>query len=177
MKRKLFVATLIVATLGLPLTATASEWDCFPMCAEPAKADLKAATPAEPTIDPALAAAHRDVALDTSVSTACNTGLIQSAENLNAQVKPIREIVGYVRSPQGLAIKLVNDYVVKIPAWIGYALDPLGSLKHAAIDKVRTHAKDAMANSLDCDADMSNESFDLVRDIEGAEKANAKHST
>ena len=177
MKRKLFVATLIVATLGLPLTATASEWDCFPMCAEPAKADLKAATPTEPTIDPALAAAHRDVALDTSVSTACNGGLIQSAENLNDQVKPIREIVGYVRSPQGLAIKLVNDYVVKIPAWIGYALDPLGSLKHAAIDKVRTHAKDAMADSQDCDAGMTSESPESVRDIEGSERANAKHST
>ena len=177
MKRKQFVATLIVATLGLPLTATASEWDCFPMCAEPAKADLKDATPTEPTIDPALAAAHRDVALDTSVPTTCNGGLIQSAENLNDQVKPIREIVGYVRSPQGLAIKLVNDYVVKIPAWIGYALDPLGSLKHAAIDKVRTQAKDALADSQDCDAGKTNESFNAVRDIEGAEKANAKHST
>jgi len=78
---------------------------------------------------------------------ACGTespSLIKQAEQLNDRIKPIKEIVGYVRSPQGLAIKLVNDHVVKIPAWVGYAMDPVGSLKNRAIDDVRIRAKAAV---------------------------------
>jgi hypothetical protein len=70
--------------------------------------------------------------------------MVSQIEDLNDRVKPIKEIVGYVRSPQGLALKLVNDHVVKIPAWVGYAIDPVGSLKSRAMDEVRTRAKDAV---------------------------------
>ncbi len=69
---------------------------------------------------------------------------VAQAESLNDQIKPVKELIGYVRSPQGLAIKLVNDHVVKIPAWVGYALDPVGSLKNKAMDEVKTRAKSAM---------------------------------
>jgi hypothetical protein len=100
---------------------------CFPMCGE-----TMAAQTAE--IEPPKA-------------DACNSqssNLIKQAEQLNDRVKPIKEIVGYVRSPQGLAIKLVNDHVVKIPAWVGYAMDPVGSLKNRAMAEVRTRAKSAI---------------------------------
>jgi hypothetical protein len=33
---------------------------------------------------------------------------------------------------------------VKIPAWVGYAMDPVGSLKNRAMDEVRTRAKSAI---------------------------------
>ena len=97
---------------------------CFPMCQSTLAAEATEIEP--PKVD------------------ACNSqsaSLIKQAEQLNDRVKPIKEIIGYVRSPQGLAIKLVNDHVVKIPAWVGYAMDPVGSLKNRAMDEVRTRAK------------------------------------
>jgi hypothetical protein len=105
----------------------ANDSACFPMC--------QSSTPA---IEAEVKAPKAD---------ACNSqssSLIKQAEQLNDRVKPIKEIVGYVRSPQGLAIKLVNDHVVKIPAWVGYAMDPVGSLKNRAMDEIRTHAKAAI---------------------------------
>lgn len=104
----------------------ANDSACFPMCQSSA---------------PAIEA---EVEVKAPKADACNSqssALIKQAEQLNDRVKPIKEIIGYVRSPQGLAIKLVNDHVVKIPAWVGYAMDPVGSLKNRAMDEVRTRAK------------------------------------
>ncbi len=103
----------------------ANDSTCFPMC--------QSSGPA--------------IEVETPKANACNSQsneLLKQAEQLNDRVKPIKEIVGYVRSPQGLAIKLVNDHVVKIPAWVGYAMDPVGSLKNRAMDELRTHAKAAI---------------------------------
>jgi hypothetical protein len=174
MKRKLLAGSLMVTFLGLPMAAMASEQDCFPLCAEPAKAETKSvateATTAEVKLDPVYITAHRDVIIDVQAATSCDSGLMKTADDINDKVKPIREIVGYVRSPQGLLIKLVNDYVIKIPAWIGYAMDPLGSLKHKAIDEVRTRARDAANEGSACAA----ESADPVPDSTDA--VDEKHS-
>ena len=108
----------------------ANDSACFPMCQSSA-----------PAID---AEAEAEAEVKAPKADACNSqssALIKQAEQLNDRVKPIKEIIGYVRSPQGLAIKLVNDHVVKIPAWVGYAMDPVGSLKNRAMDEVRTRAK------------------------------------
>lgn len=146
MKRKLLIRTLIAALFALPIAVMADEPDCFPMCAEPAKAEIMVDT----KLDIINIVAPRETAAGDVASTSCDSGLIKRAEDLNAKVKPIRELVGYVRSPQGLAIKLVNDHIVKIPAWVGYAMDPIGSIKHRAIDEVRTQVKDAMVDGKDC---------------------------
>lgn len=106
----------------------ANDSACFPMCKSIESA---------PTVE-------AEVEVKAPKTDACNSqssSLIKQAEQLNDRVKPIKEIIGYVRSPQGLAIKLVNDHVVKIPAWVGYAMDPVGSLKNRAMDEVRTRAK------------------------------------
>jgi hypothetical protein len=110
------------------LSAHAEEGDCFPMCA----AAKPAVTESKEVTGPAPCGAN------------ANGGVAGQIEELNDRVKPIKEIVGYVRSPQGLAMKLVNDHVVKIPAWVGYAIDPVGSLKSRAMDEVRTRAKAAV---------------------------------
>ena len=70
-------------------------------------------------------------------------GVAAQAEALNERIKPIKEIVGYVRSPQGFAIKMVNDHVMKIPAWVGYVIALLGSLKNKAMDQ-KTSARAVM---------------------------------
>jgi hypothetical protein len=76
-----------------------------------------------------------------SAARLCDEGVLEKIEQMNDRVKPIKEIVGYIRSPQGLAVKLVNDHIVKIPAWVGYALDPVGSLKNKAVGEVRNQVK------------------------------------
>jgi hypothetical protein len=117
-----FAASSARAQDTQPQPVNANDSACFPMCSS----NIPAAEAEAPKAD------------------ACNnqsSSLIKQAEQLNDRAKPIKEIVGYVRSPQGLAIKLVNDHVVKIPAWVGYAMDPVGSLKNRAMDEVRTRAK------------------------------------
>ena len=161
MKRKFLVGTLVVMVLGSPALATASELDCFPMCAEPAKTDTRGV---------AVSGTSLPVSVDTPAPTSCEAGLVKEIENINDKVKPIRELVGYVRSPQGLALKLVNDHVVKIPAWIGYVMDPLGSIKRQAIGEVRSRIKGAMHDGDACGVTPASDPLDV------AEAIDAKHS-
>lgn len=180
MKCKLLISTLTVTLLGLPLTAMSSESDCFPLCAKPANVESPLEPVAETTVDVKLDAvyivAHRDVAIGMRTATACNSGFIKSAEALSDKVKPIREIVGYVRSPQGLVIKLVNDHIVKIPVWAGYAMDPIGSIKRKAFNEVKTRAKDAITDGNTCMAVRSEDSPGLAAATQANETVNAKHS-
>ena len=94
------------AAIGLAMaaivssTAYADDFDCFPLCNQ-----QKSANAATPTSCSTISAAN--VAID-------------KIENVNNKLKPIKEIVGYIQSPQSLALKLVNDHVVKIPSWVGY---------------------------------------------------------
>ncbi len=177
MKRKLLIGSFVVVAFGLPLTASAADWDCFPLCAEPAKteAHVQAAT-ADATLEPVTVVATREGAINTDAPTSCGNGFMQQAEDLNNKVKPIKEIVGYIRSPQGLAIKLVNDHIVKIPAWIGYAMDPLGSLKRKAFDEVRTRAKEALKAGSACGLVPETDFFNTVSDLEATDAAEAKRS-
>ena len=171
MKRKLMIGSLIVLGIGLTLNTAASEIDCFPLCIEPAKVELKVGPAADVKLDMVGFAAPHGDAVDTVTSKSCVAdGLVQKAEELNNTVKPIREIIGYVRSPQGLVFKLVNDHIVKIPVWIGYAIDPLGSLKHKVIDEVRTRAREAMVGGKACEIEPVIESVDDTEAIE------SKHS-
>ena len=173
MKRKLFLGSLMVTLLGLSLTATASaaEWDCFPLCAEPTKTETNLDTAAEVTtvevkLDPVLITAHREASVGASPATSCDSALLKAADDINDKVKPIREIIGYVRSPQGLVIKLVNDHVVKIPAWIGYAIDPLGSLKHKVVNEVRAQARGAINGGSSCASDAAGDFSESVEAVD-----------
>lgn len=109
--------------------------DCFPDC-QPVAADAASDDVTQPA--------------QAGVSLPCGSVLVQTAESLNDRIKPVKTLVGYVRSPQGLALKLVNDHVVKIPAWVGYAMDPVGSIKHKALEEVRGYAKKAVMASDRC---------------------------
>ncbi len=115
------------ADIGPDVEANVNDGECFPTCRPAAASSAKEIEPPK-----AIACGRQP------------TDLIKQVEQLNDRVKPIKEIVGYIRSPQGLAIKLVNDHVVKIPVWVGYAMDPVGSLKNRAMDEVRTRAKSAI---------------------------------
>lgn len=171
MKRTLLVGTSMLALMGLSMAATASDWDCFPLCAAPkpaAVANLK-------TTDVVPAASAESIH-ETAAITSCDSALMRAADELNDKVKPVRDVIGYVRSPQGLAIKLVNDHIVKIPAWIGYALDPLGSIKRQAMGEVRTRARDAMADENACAIAPAGDSPDVAGALDAIETVDAKHA-
>jgi hypothetical protein len=152
--KRLATLSLVFAALWVPSAFAHSDGapeDCFPAC----ETISIAATQRE-----AAGADHDAVASDIAKQAvdACGSihTLVQQAEALNDQVKPVKEIVGYVRSPQALALKLVNDHLFKIPGWVGFALDPLGTIKHKAIDEIRARAKAALeaewARTQDCGA-------------------------
>ena len=157
MKRKLLARTLMAAFVALPMVAMAEEPDCFPMCAAPATVEIAVDMKVDARLDTVNVVSTHDAAGNDAALASCNAGLMKKAEDLNNKIKPIREIIGYVRSPQGLAIKLVNDHIVKIPAWVGYAMDPIGSIKRRAIDEVKTQIKVAMDDGKGCTADPANE--------------------
>lgn len=111
--------------------------DCFPLCEQTALQSAAASKEAPRLIQ-------------------CDNQLVRQAESINVRIKPIKEIAGYVRSPQGLAIKLVNDHVFKIPAWVGYAADPVGSLKNRAVGEVKSQLRETVMPAAAC-ADPRNE--------------------
>ena len=167
MKRKFLLVTLMVTVLGLPLAAMASDVDCFPMCAEPAKADTVAKAKRD-GVDATNEWAPGEIVIVLPTAKSCDSGFVKTAEDIDEKVRPIREIVGYVRSPQGLAIKLVNDHIVKIPAWIGYVMDPLGSIKRQAIGEIRARTKNAIIDANACTTVPANEpanAFDAKHSI------------
>jgi len=130
--------TLILAATLTTFSATVfahDASDCFPDC-QPVAADAASDDVTQPA--------------QAGVSLPCGSVLVQTAESLNDRIKPVKTLVGYVRSPQGLALKLVNDHVVKIPAWVGYAMDPVGSIKHKALDEARDYAKKAVGPGERC---------------------------
>ena len=174
MKRKLSVGTLLVTLAGASLTVVASDWDCFPLCAEP-----KVAAVAEARVESLSTAAPGESTGATDVaapSTSCDSAFMKAADDLNDKVKPVRDIIGYVRSPQGLAIKLVNDHIVRIPAWIGYALDPLGSIKRQAMGEMRSRIRDAMSDENACAIAPADDSPDVARALDAIETVDAKHA-
>ncbi len=132
-----FFVPIVIATFASFAALTASAQDmttasaiaatnendseCFPMCKSATATETKA-----PKVT------------NTAPCGSPSADIVKQAEDLNERIKPIKEIVGYIRSPQGLAIKLVNDHVVKIPAWVGYAMNPVGSLKNRVMDEART---------------------------------------
>jgi hypothetical protein len=117
-----FAAISLATAAMVSSAAFADDFDCFPLC-ETAK------------VAPCVASS--DAPSQANVA-------IEKIENANNKLKPIKEIAGYIQSPQSLAIKLVNDHVVKIPAWVGYAIDPVGAIKNKAIGEVRERAKTAL---------------------------------
>jgi hypothetical protein len=135
-KPAVMIAPIVIAIMASLAAANARAQDAQP---NPVNANDDACFPMCQGI-----VAAKATEIEPPKADACNSqtsSLIKQAEQLNDRVKPIKEIIGYVRSPQGLAIKLVNDHVIKIPAWVGYAMDPVGSLKNRAMDEVRTRAK------------------------------------
>lgn len=143
MKRHFYSIALFAALAAATNCAQAKRDDgnpeaCFPACEPdaPIKSNDAGGDDASVPVPGAIAPASKTCEGGTRV--------VQHVEKLNAQIEPDKDLVGYVRSPQGLAVKLVNDHLFKIPGWVGFALDPVGTLKQKAIDEARSRAKDLL---------------------------------
>ena len=102
-----------------------------------------------PPLDAALAAAE-------SVNL-CEHKAVREVAKLERDLRPVKEIAGYVTNPTGFALKMVNDHVVHIPKWVGIAMDPRGYVRGKAIEYVRNEAKKAVGVDNDCQAEIESE--------------------
>lgn len=140
------ILTLTAAVMmTLSLAAHADDSDC--LCAARYAEAPEVITDAAGMVEKAAQAEKLEPVVVTATplpAQACGNRLVNQAEALNKRVKPVKELIGYVHSPQSLALKVVNDHIVTIPRWVGYALDPVGAIKNKAIGEVKDRAKDLM---------------------------------
>ena len=151
----LFAAGLLM--IALPLTVMAAEEECFPLCKVPVPVQAGVEIAIDAKLDPLAGVAHRETGDNLVRPESCNAGILKQADDLNVRIKPIKELIGYVRSPQSFAIKLIDKHVVKIPAWVSFAIDPVGSLKNKALDEVKSPIRDAMKGDFECVAATADE--------------------
>ncbi len=125
MRFRSLIACAALAALSSP--AFAEIEDCFPQCARP-----------------------EAVAPPQSGEGLCQFGVVREAARINRDLAPVKRIVGIVTNPTGFAIKQVNDHVVHIPAWVGYAMDPRGAIRAKVVDLARDQVKKAAGLQNDC---------------------------
>ena len=174
MRFKILTGALIIA--ALPLAAKAATDDCFPVCAPAAPVEVKVNARVDAMLETFTVVSQPEASRTPTPRNACEAGFMKQADDLNDTIKPLKELAGYVRSPQGLAVKLVNDHVVKIPPWIGYALDPLGSIKGKAFEQVRARARDALNDGRTCLPAPSGDASTTPGTPEATDAIDAKHS-
>jgi hypothetical protein len=118
----------LAAALALALAqgALAQPLDCFPMCPPPAQE-----APA-PALNVCAHAAVREVA------------------RVDRELAPVKRIYAIATNPTGFALQQVSEHVVRIPPWVGIALDPRGYVRGKVIERVRLEAKKAIGAGKDC---------------------------
>lgn len=130
MKRPtLRIASLLVAcAVG---TAAADTVDCFPV-------------------------ACAGDAAETRINL-CEVKAVREAARLDAKLKPAKDLYEAAVNPTGYAMKLVDRHVVAIPEWVGFAMDPPGYVRAAAMKKVRHELKKQVGLQRECAAEIAAE--------------------
>ena len=80
----------------------------------------------------------------------CEHKAVREIARIEKDLRPMKEIAGYITNPTGFAFKMVNDHVVHIPKWVGIAMDPRGYARAKVIDYVREEAKKAVGVENGC---------------------------
>jgi hypothetical protein len=126
MKTRTLLATALLAAAA---PAFADDSGCFPGCIE---APVVAEAPA-PTLE------------------LCRHGAVREVYRIERELRPVKEIYDIATNPTGFVIKTVSEQAgVKIPRWVGYAMDPQGSLRSAAMKRVRAEVKKHAGLANDC---------------------------
>ncbi|HEX5129668.1 MAG TPA: hypothetical protein VFV90_07975 [Usitatibacter sp.] len=85
----------------------------------------------------------------------CEHKAVREVARLEKDLRPLKEIAGYVSNPTGLVLKVVNDHVVEIPEWVGIAIDPRGYARGKAIAFIRNEAKKSVGVDKGCEAEIA----------------------
>jgi hypothetical protein len=113
--------------------AYADAYDCFPACREPAAAPAKAAI------------------------NLCEHRAVREVARIERDLKPVKQIYDIATNPTGFAIKQVNDHVVHIPPWVGYAMDPKGAIRAKVMDRARGELRKQVGLQNECAAEAGGE--------------------
>lgn len=124
MKTRTVLAAALIAALP---AAHAQDSGCFPECREaPAAVEL-------PRLE------------------LCRHSAVREAVRIERDLKPVREIYDIATNPTGFVIRQVSEQAgIKIPKWVGYAMDPQGSLRAGALKRVRAEVKKNAGLANDC---------------------------
>lgn len=81
----------------------------------------------------------------------CRHGAVRQAIKLEQDLRPVKEVYEIVSNPTGFLIKTVTQEAgIKIPRFVGYAMDPEGSLRAAVMKRVREQVKKQGGLQNDC---------------------------
>jgi len=71
----------------------------------------------------------------------CQYHAVREIGKIDRQLQPVKEIAGIVTNPEGFVIHEVDQHIVHVPAWVGYAMNPRGAIRAKVIDVVRAEMK------------------------------------
>jgi hypothetical protein len=86
----------------------------------------------------------------TTAIDLCKYGAVREVARIDHDLQPVKDVVGIVTNPTGFVIREVDQHVVHIPVWVGYALDPKGAIRAKAMDFVRREAKKSVGLQSEC---------------------------
>lgn len=85
----------------------------------------------------------------------CEHKAVQEVARIDRELKPVKELYDIATNPAGFAIKVVGAQVgVKIPRWVGYAMDPQGAVRAKVAREVRKELKRNVGLEDDCAAEL-----------------------
>lgn len=130
MNRRTLLASLILATAP---AAFAQESACFPGSAGCPDPSIEAPAPSVPALN------------------LCDHQVVREAVKIEQDLRPVKRIYDIAMNPTGFVIGKVSEEVgVKIPKWVGYAMDPKGSARNYVMKRVREEVKKNVGLSNDC---------------------------
>ena len=125
------LALLVPLVLMAAADARADAIDCFP-----------------------LPCAHEAEAAKAAVNL-CEHRAVRDVARLDAKLQPAKELYAAATNPTGYAIKLADRHVVRIPKWVGFAMDPERYVRAAAINHVRKELKKQVGLHAGCAAEIA----------------------
>ena len=88
--------------------------------------------------------------VDAPKPNLCEHRAVRDIARIDRDLAPVKQVFEIATNPTGFALKQVNDHIVHIPAWVGFAMDPRGYVRNKAIAYVRHEAKKAFGVEKGC---------------------------
>ena len=117
-------AALLPVVLLSAVPAWADAYDCFPTCVE---------------------APAKNARIDL-----CRHQVVRDVARADRDLKPVKELYEAATNPTGFALKQINDRVVHVPPWVGYAVDPRGAIKAKVMERARGELKKQVGLEHEC---------------------------